>query len=138
VESHAAHTLARQLPMCSIDSLQLVESLKTYSKNSSGYTCSLIRRVIVGPTGVAAMASSRPGGFLQNIRAKLSESLREFTGPFPDALEQRLSGAVERATSDLLTGPDWGANFEIVDTINNDPTCAICVIRCQSYLSSDC
>jgi hypothetical protein len=38
-----------------------------------------------------------------------------------DPYERKLADAVERSTSELLTGPDWGLNLELIDCINNDP-----------------
>lgn len=69
--------------------------------------------------------AGRGGGFLQNLKGKITQTIQELKQDLsapPDPHDNRIAQHVERATSELLTGPDWGLNFELIDTINNDPT----------------
>lgn len=49
-----------------------------------------------------------------------TDMLRSLGGP-SDALEKRIAGVVDRATSEMMINPDWGVNMELVDIINTDP-----------------
>lgn len=58
-----------------------------------------------------------------SLKEKFKEKLEEFkeaTTPL-DALDKFAADLVDRATAATLIAPDWGANFELVDFINNDP-----------------
>lgn len=57
---------------------------------------------------------------LQSWKGKITETFKNLTGPL-DPHEKRISELVERATSDLLAGPDWGLNMEVVDVVNSSP-----------------
>jgi hypothetical protein len=61
-------------------------------------------------------------GLLQKFKSKVEELKNEFAGaPAESNYERQIADHVDRATSSMLTGPDWGCNFELIDTINNDP-----------------
>ena len=49
------------------------------------------------------------------LKASLTERLKG-----PDALDKAISDLVDRATSDLLIGSDWGLNMEIVDFVSQN------------------
>ena len=58
-----------------------------------------------------------------SLKEKFSEALKELkdaTAPH-DALDKYAADLIEKATSNALIAPDWGANMEVVDFINNDP-----------------
>jgi len=60
------------------------------------------------------------GGFFQNIKGKITETVKNIAGP-NDPYERRLYELVERATDEHLPSPDWAVNIELVDTVNSDP-----------------
>eukprot|EP00878_Enallax_costatus_P019987 GHUV01021108.1.p1 GENE.GHUV01021108.1~~GHUV01021108.1.p1 ORF type:complete len:480 (+),score=158.33 GHUV01021108.1:171-1610(+) len=69
--------------------------------------------------------AGRGPGFLQNLKGKITQTFQELKQDLSapsDPYENRIADHVQRATSELLTGPDWGLNFELIDIINNDST----------------
>lgn len=64
-----------------------------------------------------------PMAALAGWRGKISETLKNVVAPLSDPSQKRLQDLCDRATSEQLASPDWALNLEIVDAINNDPTC---------------
>lgn len=83
---------------------------------------------VLDTVGAIAVLMANPGrgsGFLQNLKGKITQTFQELKQDLSapsDPYENRIADHVQRATSELLTGPDWGLNCELIDTINNDST----------------
>lgn len=58
----------------------------------------------------------------EKLKDKFSELKADLTAGPSDALEKHIAELVDRATNEQLICPEWGANMEIVDIINNDVT----------------
>jgi hypothetical protein len=57
-----------------------------------------------------------------SLKEKFQEKFQEFKDvTAPSALDKYTADLIDKATSNDLIAPDWGANMEVVDFINNDP-----------------
>lgn len=56
--------------------------------------------------------------FFKNLKGKLADTIKDLR---LDEDEKAVQELVARATTELLPGPDWGANMEFVDFINRAP-----------------
>ncbi|MEW5319603.1 MAG: hypothetical protein WDW38_010747 [Sanguina aurantia] len=60
-------------------------------------------------------------GVFQQFRDKFTEKLKNFAETHTqDELDKALQDLVDRATSELLLGSDWGLNMELADRINEN------------------